>query len=184
MGLLDDLLASVTNQPAGDQQQTQARSARGGGMNDVMMTLLPVVLSMLGNRGGGTSQPAGGRATGGGLGGLLAAVLGGGAGGGATGGLGELLAQFQRAGFGAQADSWVSRGQNMPLPANAIEQVFGRNGLAEIARRTGLSEGDASRGLSQLLPEVVDRVTPEGQIPQADALVASVEALSRRCGVR
>jgi len=183
MGILDELLASVTDRPAGDQQQPQARAARGGGMNDVMMALLPVVLGMLGNRRGGTSQQTGGQATGGGLGGLLAAVLGGGAGGGAMGGLGDLLAQFRRAGFGVQADSWVSREQNMPLPANGIEQVFGRDGLAEIARRTGLSEGDASRGLSQLLPEVVDRVTPEGQIPQADALVASVEALGRRYGL-
>src|SRR5262249_7589393 len=139
---------------------------------------------MLGNRRGGTSQQTGGQATGGGLGGLLSAVLGGGAGGGAMGGLGDLLAQFQRAGVGGPADSWGGRGPNMPPPANPVGQVFGRDGLAEIARRTGLSEGDASRGLSQLLPEVVDRVTPEGQVPQADALVASVEALSRRCGLR
>jgi uncharacterized protein YidB (DUF937 family) len=68
------------------------------------------------------------------------------------------------------------------MPSDAIEQVFGRGGLAEIARRAGVSETDASRGLSQLLPEVVDRVTPEGQVPQADALVASVEALRRRLG--
>ena len=63
------------------------------------------------------------------------------------------------------------------------EQIFGRGGLSEIARRAGLSETDTSRGLSQLLPEVVDRVTPEGQVPEADTLLASVQALGRRYGV-
>jgi uncharacterized protein YidB (DUF937 family) len=190
MGLLDELLASVTPQPTGGMPRAQRPQAGAGGadMSSIMMVLLPIVLGMLASRRAGAPQAGSGAAVGGGLGdlgglgGLLGSLLGG-AGAGGTGGLGDLLTQLQRAGFGEQAQSWVGRGQNQPLPPNAIEQVFGRGGLAEIARRAGISEGDASRGLSQLLPEVVDNVTPEGQVPDADALLASVQALGGRYGV-
>ncbi len=188
MGLLDDLLASVTAPPTGGRPMGQRQPQAGAGgpdMNRVLMVLLPIVLAMLAGRSASQSQSGAGPAAGGGFGGLgdLLGSLLGGSGGGGGGGLGDLLGQLQRAGYGAQADSWVSRGQNQALPTNAIEQIFGRGGLAEIARRAGLSEADTSRGLSQLLPEVVDNVTPEGQVPEADALLASVQALGRRYGV-
>lgn len=176
MALLDDLLASLGG---GSQGPTDARpQASGeGGMQQILVALLPVVLAMLApNRSGASRTPSGG---GGGLGDLLGGLLGGAQG----GGLGDLLGHLQRAGFGTQADSWVGRGQNAPLPPDALEQIFGRGGLTEIARQAGLSETDVSRGLSALLPEVVDRVTPEGRVPEADALSASVDALVRRLGV-
>jgi uncharacterized protein YidB (DUF937 family) len=188
MGLLDDLLASVTAPPTGGRPTGQQQPQTGTGgpdMSRALMALLPIVLAMLaGQRAGqsrGGADPAGSGGFGG-LGDLLGSLLGG-SGGGGRGGLGDLLGQLQRVGYGAQADSWVSRGQNQALPPTAIEQIFGRGGLAEIARRAGLSEADTSRGLSQLLPEVVDNVTPEGQVPDADALLASVQALGRRYGV-
>jgi uncharacterized protein YidB (DUF937 family) len=105
------------------------------------------------------------------------------AGSGGTSGLGGLLAQFQRAGLGSQADSWVSRGQNQPLSPDDVERVFGHDALAQIARHAGVSEEDTSVGLSHLLPEVVDRVTPEGKVPADNDLVASVEAFGRRYGL-
>lgn len=178
MGLLDDLLAGLGESAAPPAQRPSPAPASGG-MAQILMALLPVVVSMLANRGGG--QPGAGArgSAAGGLDDLLGQILGGGRG----GGLGELLAQLQRAGFGAQAQSWVGRGENLPLPPEALEQVFGSNGLREIARRAGLSEADASRGLSQLLPEVVDRVTPEGEVPGADRLAASVDDFCRRFGL-
>ena len=108
-------------------------------------------------------------------------MLGGGpAAGGGAGGLGDLLERFQRAGFGEQAQSWVGTGQNLPIPADIIGQIFGSGSLSQIAQQAGLSEHEASEGLSQLLPEVVDRVTPGGQVPDLDQLSASVEALARQ----
>lgn len=188
MGLLDDLLAGTTGQSMGGQPMrdqpvgSSVQGAPAGGMQGVLMALLPVVLAMLASRRGGAPQADVGRGAGsGGLGGLLGELLSGRQG--AGGGLGDLLAQLQRGGFGAQAQSWVGRGQNLPLPSDALEQVFGRGGLAEIARQVGVSEADASRGLSQLLPEVVDHVTPDGQVPDADVLTASVDALARRYGL-
>lgn len=186
MGLLDDLLAGLggagqSGQPMGQPANQPRGQASGGGTAQILMALLPVVLAMLRSRGGPGPQSSPGQGAGaGGLGldDLLGSIFGQQRGGG--GGLGELLNQMTRAGFGQQADSWVGRGQNQPLPPDAMEQVFGRGGLAEIARRAGLSQADASRGLSQLLPEVVDRVTPEGKVPDLDALAASVDALSGR----
>jgi uncharacterized protein YidB (DUF937 family) len=190
MGLLDDLLAGL-NQGTADQSVRQPRNApaqsAGGGMSNAMMALLPVVLAMLSNRGAGRSPMAQnqrpGAQMGGGLGDVIGAIFGTQAGGSGNAGLGELLNQLQRAGFGGQAESWVSRNQNLPLPADAMEQVFGRRGLTEIARRAGLSETETTQGLSQLLPEVVDHVTPEGRVPDFDALTASVDALSKRFGL-
>jgi uncharacterized protein YidB (DUF937 family) len=77
----------------------------------------------------------------------------------------------------------VSRGANQPIPPDAMTQVFGRDGLEQISRQAGISEDEASRGLSELLPEVVDRMTPEGQVPDADVLSNSVDAFARRFGL-
>ncbi len=180
MGLLDELLGQLAgggNAPD-DPRVTRAQSAGGPAMSTVLMALLPVVLGMLRQR--GADAPAAGvdrAGAGGGLGDILGRVLGGAAGG---GGLGALLEQMARAGFGDQARSWVSTGQNLPLPSGALDQIFGRDGVAEIARRAGLSEADASRGLAQLMPEVVDHLTPSGAVPEGNDLLASVEALTRR----
>jgi uncharacterized protein YidB (DUF937 family) len=217
MGMLEDLLASATSPQGGmggtggtgglggqPRRAPAPAQAGAGGMGGIMMALLPVVLAMLANRGGGGAQPAGtgggglgdilgqvlggggAQRGGGGMGDILGQVLGGGGGGaagGGMGGLGGLLEQFQRVGYGEQASSWVGTGQNQPIPTDVIGQIFGQDGLAAIARQAGVSEQDASAGLSQLLPEVVDRVTPNGKVPDLDVLSASVDDLSRRFGL-
>jgi uncharacterized protein YidB (DUF937 family) len=181
MGLLDDLLGQLAGGGTTNVgPATDARTSRGGGagMEKIMMALIPVVLAMMARRRQGGTAGVDRSGSGGGLGDILGQVLGGG-----SGGLGGLLEQFQRAGFGDQARSWVSPGQNLPIPADAVEQVFGRGGIADIARRAGLSEQDASRGLSQLMPEVVDRMTPDGQVPDDSSLEASVDSLAKRFGL-
>jgi uncharacterized protein YidB (DUF937 family) len=188
MGLLDDLLGQLAGGGTGSLGSTaNPPPPRGGGagMEKIMLALVPVVLAMMARGRQGGAAPGFGRSgSSGGLGDILGQVLGGGSGGsGSLGGLGGLLEQFQRAGFGDQASSWVSTGRNQPLPPDALEQVFGRGGLAEIARRAGVSEGDASRGLSQLLPEMVDRMTPDGQMPDDSSLDASVDSLAKRFGL-
>jgi uncharacterized protein YidB (DUF937 family) len=76
----------------------------------------------------------------------------------------------------------VSTGDNLPLPPEAIGQVLGEDTLSQIARQAGVSEAEAGAGLAQLLPDVIDRVTPGGQAPDLDQLVASVADLSRQFG--
>jgi uncharacterized protein YidB (DUF937 family) len=173
MGLLDDLMGQLTGAAASDSGR-RPQSNTGA----AMAALLPIVLAML--RGSGSQSQAGPQPSGGGLGDILSQVLGGS--GSSSGGLGALLERFQAAGYGQQARSWVSTGQNQSLPSGALEQVFGRDALAEIARRAGLSERETSQGLSQLMPEVIDRVTPGGEVPPANSLLASVDAFARQLG--
>jgi uncharacterized protein YidB (DUF937 family) len=178
MGILDDLLGGLAGQAMGDRAPQQQSPTTGGeaGMNQVLMALMPIVLEMLSSRG---ARSAAG--TGGGLADVLGQVLGG-SGRGTTGGLGGLLEQLQQAGFGEQANSWVSRGANKPISPDAMTQVFGHEGLEQISRQAGITPDEASRGLSALLPEVVDRVTPDGNVPDADALANSVDDFVRRLG--
>lgn len=199
MGILDDLLGGVASgQGAGIPTQRPHRNAQGP--NAALLALLPIVLSMLANRGASGSrreadaggglgdilgQMVGGGAQsgGGGLGDILGQVLGGSGGqGGGLGGLGGLLRQFENAGLGDQARSWVSPGQNQPLAPDALGRVFGADGLAAIARQAGLSERDTSAGLAQLLPEIIDRATPQGQVPDEDQLAGTLQDLMRRLG--
>jgi uncharacterized protein YidB (DUF937 family) len=187
MGLLDDLLGGLAGQGMGGRAQQHPTRAGGAGMSQVLIALMPVVLGMLanrGSRGGSPTQMNYAPGSGGGIADVLGQVLGGGAGGGgAAGGLGGLLEQLQRTGFAEQADSWVGRGANKPISPDAMTQIFGRDGLEQISRQAGISEEEASQGLSQLLPEVVDRMTPEGEVPEADALANSVDDFAKRLGL-
>jgi uncharacterized protein YidB (DUF937 family) len=181
MGILDDLLAGAvgagTPERAGDGVDRPPRG--GGGAQAALVALLPVVLSMLSQRGAG----GGGLQRGSGLDDLLGQVLGGGRGAsGGLGGLGGLLQQFERAGLGTQAQSWVGTGPNQPIGAEALGRVFGADGLDAIARRAGLSPRDTATGLAQLLPEVVDRATPQGRVPEGGQVADALQDLMRRFG--
>jgi uncharacterized protein YidB (DUF937 family) len=97
-----------------------------------------------------------------------------------NGGIEGLLAKMQQAGYGGQAQSWIGTGQNQPVPPDALSQIFGQGQLADIARQLGMSREDAAGGLAQALPDVVDRMTPEGRIPEdTDDLVAQTLAKLR-----
>ncbi|MEZ5729916.1 MAG: YidB family protein [Burkholderiaceae bacterium] len=102
---------------------------------------------------------------------LITAVLGmlaGGSGGqsGGIGGLGDLLQRFQQAGMGDQIQSWIGTGQNQPIDANQIEQVFGSDTLGQLAGQAGVDRSQVSGQLADILPQVIDRVTPNGQVPE------------------
>ena len=84
----------------------------------------------------------------------------------AGGGLGGLLAKFKQGGLGHVADSWVSSGQNLPVSADQLGTVLGNDTIANIAKQLGLSHGDAAGQLSQMLPQIIDKLTPHGQVPQ------------------
>ena len=131
---------------------------------------------------GGQQQPGGGSSLGGGtpLGGgsPLGALLGGGQGALlqavmgllASGGLQQILASFQQKGLGDVVGSWVSTGANRPVSPEQVEQALGPDQLGQLSQQTGLDFGALTGQLSNLLPGLVDRLTPEGQVPQGNAL--------------
>jgi len=84
-----------------------------------------------------------------------------------SGGIGGLLSRMQQAGYGGQAQSWIGTGQNQPIPPDALSQVFGGQ-LGQIAQQLGISHEQAATEVSQALPEVVDRMTPQGSVPAGD----------------
>ena len=170
MGLLDQVLGGLTGNVS--DRSPMGGSSSGSGMSNALVALLPVVLGMLANRQGAGPGAAGFSA--------ISALGGGGGGAGGLGGLGGLLEQLTRSGYGQQATSWVGTGRNQPLPPQAWSDVFGSDKLSAIAAQAGLSEDQTRHGLSELMPEVVDRLTPEGRMPAADSLLASIDDFARR----
>jgi uncharacterized protein YidB (DUF937 family) len=99
--------------------------------------------------------------------GMLAGGQGGGQAGGAggLGGLGGLLEKFQQSGLGDVAGSWVSTGENQPIAPDQLGQVLGGDTISSMASQLGMNQGDLLGQLSQMLPQVVDKLTPNGQVP-------------------
>ena len=136
-----------------------------------------------GSRGGGGS---------GGLGDLLGGVLGGSARGGSlaggtgggmmrmllplvasmlmNGGLKKVLGRLQANGRGTEADSWVSAGENRPVEGADVREAVGDDEITSIATKLGVTEDVAAEAVARVLPDVVDQVTPQGQVPPDDEL--------------
>ena len=129
------------------------------------MGLLDSVLG--GMLGGGQQQQGGAGALINIIAGMLANQGGGGAGGGAggLGGLAGLAEQFQRGGMGDVMNSWIGKGENLPIAPDQLGDVLGGDLLGQLTQQTGMGQGDLLGQLSQLLPQMVDKATPDGAIP-------------------
>jgi len=86
------------------------------------------------------------------------------------GGLQGLLGKFQESGMGEQVASWVGRGENLPIGADQLQQALGSEQVEAIAQQAGIPAEHASGGLAALLPDIVNHLTPEGQMPQGNDL--------------
>jgi uncharacterized protein YidB (DUF937 family) len=79
-------------------------------------------------------------------------------------GLGELVSTFQQKGLAGIVNSWVGTGANLPISADQIEQALGQQRVQQIAANFGLDPEVLKGQLAQVLPTVVDRLTPSGKI--------------------
>jgi len=174
MGLLDSILGGMT----------------GGGQQSGMGTegaVAVALLSMLINKGASASQGGGGLGNilgsltgetaqgGGGLGSILGGMLGGGSDQaaaptanpqGSFGGLAGLQDLFRKSGLSEHVDSWIGTGDNKPVSADQIKQAMGASGhLSQLAQAAGVTEQQAANHLSELLPDIVNKLTPQGSIP-------------------
>ncbi|WP_018152629.1 YidB family protein [Leeia oryzae] len=94
------------------------------------------------------------------------------------GGIGGLVSRFQEGGLSEIVSSWVSTGDNLPISAEQIQQVIGQGKLADIANQLGISPEEASGQLANLLPGVIDKLTPGGNLPDAaGGLLGQVKSL-------
>ena len=84
------------------------------------------------------------------------------------GGIQGLLGQFQQQGLGDQVASWVGTGQNQDIGAEHVQQALGQDSIAGLAQQLGIGHGEAASGLAQFLPLVIDRLSPQGQLPSQE----------------
>jgi uncharacterized protein YidB (DUF937 family) len=100
-------------------------------------------------------------------------------------GLAGLLGQFQQAGLGHVADSWIGKGQNMPISGDQLQQILGSGQIGQIAQQLGLSNDQASGQLADLLPSLIDKLTPHGEAPQgglgdSDAMMKMLQGFMQK----
>jgi uncharacterized protein YidB (DUF937 family) len=113
--------------------------------------LLEGVIEMLAAQAGGQSGSAGGMQ-------------------GSAGGMQLLARLFQEQGLGDVLASWIGTGQNRAISAEQLGQIFGAESTSRISQRAGVSSSEGLGVLAQMLPLVIDRLTPQGQVPKQDPL--------------
>lgn len=84
------------------------------------------------------------------------------------GGLGGLLQSFQQGGLGHVFQSWIGTGQNLPVSPDQLHGTVGSEWISKIAQATGLPQAQVEQHLATLLPQIIDHLTPNGQMPQGD----------------
>ena len=90
--------------------------------------------------------------------------------GGLAGGLGGLVNKLQQGGLGDVVNSWVGSGQNQPVSPGQLSSALGPSILKTVSQMTGISEDDLTKQLSQVLPGVVNGLTPNGRLPTQSEL--------------
>jgi len=157
MGLLDSVIGAL------GQSRGSGSGSSGGGQAALLQAVIGMLMQGGGQGGGQGGAQGGGQAT---QAGGLGAALGG------LGGLGGLVAQFTQHGMGEMVRSWVGSGQNLPVSPDQISQVLGNDTIGRLAQQLGLGQGEVAGQLSEMLPQVIDRMTPQGQLPQGNDLSA------------
>lgn len=99
-----------------------------------------------------------------------------------AGGLQGLIRAFQREGLGGVMDSWIGTGNNQPISPDQLQSVLGAEQIQAIARQLGVSPQETSGHLAELLPQIIDRLTPGGAVPAGGMLGGLLDALKR--GIR
>jgi len=144
---------------------------------------------ILGGLLGGSRKSSGG----GGLGSILGGLLGGSGGNAALmaalvpiitkmlgrGGLAKILSGFRAQGLSSQANSWVGKGKNQSVSADQVTNVLGNDKISKIAKRLGVSQSAAASAVAQLLPKIIDHVTPEGKVPANRDLKGALKQLRK-----
>ena len=100
-----------------------------------------------------------------------------------SGGLSGLLEKFKASGLGDQAASWVGTGENAPVSGDQIHNALGGDFINQIASKLGVDASQASGGLAQLLPTLIDKLTPNGAVPaDGDQLAQGLAGVRKLLG--
>jgi uncharacterized protein YidB (DUF937 family) len=130
-----------------------------GGLDDVLSGLT-------GGQGGGGGSGLGALVP------VLAGVL-------ASGGLSKIMGGLKANGLSSQADSWVGTGENQSVSAGDVEKAVDPAQLQQIAKQLGISEAQAADVVAKALPQVVDKVSPDGKLPPEADLDSAFDKLAK-----
>ncbi len=139
MGLLDSVLGAVMNQGQA-QNGTQGGQAGAAGLGGIigMLASNPQLIQVVMGMLGNDSQ---------------------------HGGLAGMISKFQQAGLGDAMSSWIGGGPNQPVSGEQITGALGSGTMADIAAKLGINPADAASQLSQVLPGLINHLTPQGEAP-------------------
>lgn len=101
---------------------------------------------------------------------------------GGQGGLQNLISQFDAKGLGDVIGSWVSTGKNLPVSGDQLKSVLGNDTISNLASKIGMDSNALTSQLSNLLPDVVDKLTPNGKVPEGDILSQASDLLGGLLG--
>lgn len=122
-------------------------------------------------------------------GGLKGSLSGGGAAGGLmesiqglltsseTGGIDGLVNKFKAKGLGDTISSWIGTGENKPISGVQIQQVLGQDTIKKFADKAGISTDEISKKLAGTLPQVIDKLTPNGKLPEGGKIAEGLNML-------
>ena len=99
-----------------------------------------------------------------------------------NGGIEGVLGKLRQSGHASEADSWIGKGQNMPITPDILGQIFGRDQVGRIAQENGIDPDEALGGLANVFPEIVNQITPQGRVQgDSDDLVSrALQELEQR----
>ena len=101
---------------------------------------------------------------------------------GGQGGLNNLISQFASKGLGDVIGSWVSTGKNLPVSGDQLQSVLGKDTINNLASKLGMDKGALTSQLTNLLPDVVDKLTPDGKVPEGDIMSKGMDILGGLLG--
>jgi uncharacterized protein YidB (DUF937 family) len=92
-----------------------------------------------------------------------------------------VLDRFRQQGLGKQTQSWVSTEENHPLDEQSVQQVVGAQELSQMAQRLGVPEHEVAQAFAEIMPEMVNQLSPQGAVPQEadDVLDEGRQALEK-----
>lgn len=94
-----------------------------------------------------------------------------------NGGVPALLQKLQESGLSDQVSSWISTGENQPVSGDQMKAALGEDQIQELANQSGIEPAHVSTGLAQLLPQIIDQLTPGGNVPQNELLAQGLNLL-------
>jgi uncharacterized protein YidB (DUF937 family) len=97
-----------------------------------------------------------------------------------SGGINGLIQKFNEKGLGDHISSWISTGKNLPISADQIRDALGSDRIKELASKLNLGEHDTSKSLADLLPQLIDKLTPDGSVPHEGMLSQGIDMLKKK----